>query len=586
MIRRVTQWLRRHREDERGAVLVLTSIALIAVLGAGAMGVDLGFSVVGSRTAQAMADTAALDLAQDITTANQFTTNAGMQSYLNSQLAGVLKDNGSNAQLHVTFGLSQGGAWSVPSGGCASSTPPCNSVAVSAKQSVPQPFWGGFNNLAGKNGSGISVGSGCGSGGSGGCGMGCSGSPCFSCPIGGCTTCPTTGCATSETLACFSIGSDLANVNTKQSALLNALLTELGGTGSSVNLTALGYEGLASTSVSLGQLIAASGGVLSPSNILTGSVSAAQLVSFLTTAVNDQTSAGTCSSGQTTQQQNAENALNQTAGNTLSLTGSGSTSLQLCSLVSVNGSSCANASLPFSSLSAGVNVLQMLTTAAELANGTSGLNVDTILNLGIAGATLDFQSVQPAQVAYGPVGSYTLATNCPAVAPATSTCAHTAQVQAELKLNVLGVGLLDLKFSAADGNATLAGVTCTNGVMTSTAINAATTVAQAQIPGLLGILPNTTVTVGGASSASETYAGSVVPPSSSTTTAGTNPILLGTTTPTVTYSPAIGLLSPVNALLNTTLAAVLGPTLQALGVSTGGAAVTDLGTDCNSVQLT
>jgi uncharacterized membrane protein len=561
MIRRTMQWLRRHREDERGAVLVLTTIAMIAVLGAGAMGVDLGFSVVGSRTAQAMADTAAIDLAQDISAANQYTTNAGMQSYLNSQLAGVLRDNNSNAQLAVTFGLQQNGTWSVPSGGCATSSPPCNSVAVSAMQSVPQPFWGGTNTLVGRNGSSIS------------------------CPTGGCTTCPTAACASSVSQACFSIGSDLVNVNTTQSPLLNQLLTQLGGTGSSVNLTLVGYDGLASTSVSLGQLIAASGGVLTPSNVLTGSVTSANLVSFLAKAVSNQTSAGTCSSGPSTQQQNAENALTGTAGNTLSLSSSGGTTFQLCSLVSINGSSCANASLPFSSLSAGVNVLQMLTTAAEISNGTSGLNVDTTLNLGVAAATLDFQSVQPAQIAYGPVGNYTSSSQCPAPAGDTSTCAHTAQVQAELKLNVLGVGLLDLTFSAADGNATLANVTCTNGQMTSTSINAATTVAQAQIQGLLGILPNTTVTVGGASQTTETYLGSAVPPPNAN-----NPLLLGTTTPTVSYSPALGLLSILNPtlflVLNTTLAGVLGPTLQALGVSTGGATVTDLGTDCDSVQLT
>jgi uncharacterized membrane protein len=382
-------------------------------------------------------------------------------------------------------------------------------------------------------------------------------------------------------LSCFSIGTDLASVSTTQSALLNKLLGQLGN-GNALSLSVLGYQGLASTSVSLDQLINASGGVLTPSNVLTTSISAANLASFLSKAVNAQTSAGTCSSGQSTQQQNAATALSAAA---LSLAGSGTTMLQLCSVVDVNGSSCLNGSLPFSSLSAGVNVLQVLTTAAELSNGTSGLDVNSTLNLGVVSATLDFQSVQPAQVAYGPVGNYTLAANCPAPAGDTSTCAHTAQVQAELKLNVLGVGLLDLKFSAADGNATLAGVTCTNGQMTSTSINAATTVAQAQIASIANILPATTLTVGGAQQATETYSGSAVPPPNAN-----NPLLLGTTTPTVSYSPALGLLSILNPtlflLLNTTLATVLGPTLQALGVSVGQATVTDLGTDCNSVQLT
>ena len=274
MIRRTLQWLRRHREDERGAVLVLTTIAMIAVLGAGAVGVDLGFSVVGSRTAQAMADTAAIDLAQDISTANTYTTNAGMQTYLTNQLAGVLQDNNSNAQLAVTFGLQQNGTWSVPSGGCAASSPPCNSVAVTAKQTVPQPFWGGTNTLVGRNGS--------------------SNGSSISCPTGGCTTCPTTACASSVSQACFGIGSDLASVSTSQSTVLNSLL---GNLGSSVNITAVGYQGLASTNVSVGQIIAQSGSVLSPSNVLTTSASSGNWLKWVIKAVDAQTTAGTCSSG-------------------------------------------------------------------------------------------------------------------------------------------------------------------------------------------------------------------------------------------------------------------------------------------------
>ena len=97
-MKRIWIWFRRHREEERGAVLVLTAISMIAILAAGAMGVDLGFTVYGSRQAQAMADTAAADVIQYITTADQQATPQAVQNTLNSALAGVLTDNHSDAQ--------------------------------------------------------------------------------------------------------------------------------------------------------------------------------------------------------------------------------------------------------------------------------------------------------------------------------------------------------------------------------------------------------------------------------------------------------------------------------------------------------
>ena len=123
-MQRLWTWFRRHREEERGAVLVLTAISMFAVLGAGAMGVDLGFTVYGSRQAQAMADTAAADVIQYITTADQQGSPQGVQKYLNTSLAGVLADNNSDAQLTVTPLLYQNGTYTFPADGCATTNPP------------------------------------------------------------------------------------------------------------------------------------------------------------------------------------------------------------------------------------------------------------------------------------------------------------------------------------------------------------------------------------------------------------------------------------------------------------------------------
>ena len=76
-------------------------------------------------------------------------------------------------------------------------------------------------------------------------------------------------------------------------------------------------------------------------------------------------------------------------------------------------------------MSANLDVLQLLTTEAEVANGSNAINVQSALGItGVTSSTLSLVVGQPPQVAYGPVG----------------TTATTAQVTADLKLNVLGVG--------------------------------------------------------------------------------------------------------------------------------------------------
>ena len=60
----------RRARDERGATLVLVAISMILLLWGGAFGVDLGLTTVGNRQVQAMADTAALDVARYVNIAD------------------------------------------------------------------------------------------------------------------------------------------------------------------------------------------------------------------------------------------------------------------------------------------------------------------------------------------------------------------------------------------------------------------------------------------------------------------------------------------------------------------------------------
>ena len=203
----------------------------------------------------------------------------------------------------------------------------------------------------------------------------------------------------------------------------------------SANLTLVGYEGLADTYITVKQIIAAgaaAGVVLSPTTVMTTSLTSAQWLSVFKAAAYNQELSLNCASSPEPSPCVAYSSLQ-------SLPGGGSASAELCQLVTINGSACGGP-LSQGDLGASVDVLQMLETEAELANGTSGIDLGTSLGLsGVTDAKLVLNVVQPPQIAWGSVG-----------ATATS-----AQVQSTLRLFVLGVGEIDVTLGAAEGTATL-----------------------------------------------------------------------------------------------------------------------------------
>jgi uncharacterized membrane protein len=554
---------RRRNEDERGAAFVLTAMSMVLLLWAGATGVDVGFTVYGSRQAQALADTAALDLARYINYADSaYSTIPGVQSYLNGKLAQVLTDNGSNAHLTVVPGYYNTTtkaftAYGYTGTGCQPVLlppiphPGCNAIEVTANQSVPQIFFGGFNLLPGHAGSTV-TGSVSGS-----------------------------SIATQNPTAGFSIGTYLANLNSSQSAVLNPLLSAL---GSSVNLTAVGYQGLVTANVTLADLINASGGLLSATNIMTAQLTAGQWLSIYENAVGSDF--GTGSTAYTSLQGLGTFSLAQ------------STDVKLCQMVNINvgGSTPVNCTYPSVSqqgLDASVNVLQMLTTEAELANGTNGINLTSALNLnsslaGIPGLSvgnvmLSTQVIQPAQVAYGPVG----------------TTASDQQVQATLSMNLtllgISLGSLSVPLSAATGTATLSNVTCNDDVLSRMVIapvntGAVSTGTNGVTLTLLGTATAVgTFSIAGVTNGSTSFAGAAlppatVPPTAATASAGTNPETVGSHTPTLTFSAATGANADAVATMNV-LTTVVGPDLQALGLTIGGADIEALSANCGTVSL-
>jgi uncharacterized membrane protein len=545
---RFKKMLRGRTANERGATFVLTALSMVLLLWAGATGVDVGFTVYGSRQAQAMADTAAIDLARYISYADTLPSITAVNTYFSTKLAQVLADNnGSNAQLTVIAGYFANGTFK-PNGYNGTSCKPvllpfpgvpgCNAIEVTANQGVPQIFFGGTNLLSGHAGNGANG------------------------PISGSVSGSSIALYSPE--ASFSIGSYLASFNSQQSAVLNKIMGPL---GTNVSFTALGFQGLATTQVTLAQLINANSTVLSASNIMTTSLSAGGWLTAYKNAVASVYGTGGTAYASLQAQ---------------SFSTSASTNVRLCDLVWVNTPgtqfNCTNTSISPQGLRASLNVLQMLTTEADFTDGQNAIDVTSALNLSsplgnFGTTTLSLHLIQPLQVAYGPIG----------------TTASTAQVTATLNVSLasllgISIGTLSIPLSAASGTVALQALSCTNNAMTSTqllattnAVSAAVTLSGAQVAAL---------NISGVSPAqSATFTASQVPPP-----ATNNPASVGTTSPTFSFSGQSGLGLTnlfVNGLLSSTsvLAAAYGPVLQALGVQVAGAQLTDYYTNCDAVQL-
>jgi tight adherence protein G len=520
---------------------VLTAISMVLLMWAGAAGVDVGFTVYASRQAQAMADTAAVDLARYISYIDTLST-ANVQTYINTKLANVLADNGSHAQLTAYAGYYASGRFT--KGGYNGTSckpvllpppgvPGCNAIEVTANQAMPQVFAGGFSVVAahsGGNASGSVSGS---------------------------------SIATYSPEGDFSIGSYLASFNQQQSAVLDKIM---GSLGTDVNITAVGFQGLATTNITLAQLINANSTVLSASNVMTAELSAQGWLTAYTNAVASAYGTGSA-------------AYATLSG--LNFYSSASTDYRFCDMAYVNTPgaqfNCSNTSVSPQGLDATVNVLQMLTTEAELTDGSSAIDITSQLNLppsslGEYGtATLSFQAIQPAQYAYGPVG----------------TSAQTSQVSATLNVNLLTllgipIGTLSIPLSAANGTVSLQALACANNAMTSailsattSALSSAVTVDGSQVAAM---------SITGVSAQTNTFTPSQVPPPTSN-----NPATVGSTSVSFSGVTGLGLTNTfVGSILSSTSVLIEAylPVLQALGVQVAGAQVAYYATNCDAVTLT
>lgn len=542
-------------------------MSVVLLLWAAATGVDVGFSVYGSRQAQATADTAALDLARYISYADTLPSLSAVQSYLNGKLAAVLADNGSNAHLTVVPGYYNSSTGRFTADGYTGTTcqpiiaapstndPGCNAIEVTASQSVPQIFFGGFNLLSGHGGSNVSG------------------------SVSGASI------ATQNPVAGFAMGASLANVTNTQSAVLNDLLSVLGST---VNLAASDYQNLVTGNVTLSQLVTASAGLLSTGTVMSTSLTAGQWLSVYENAVASRYGTGSAAYGSL-----------QALG---SFSTAPSTDVNLCHLANVNVGStlynCSNSSITQQGLDASVNVLQLLIAEAELVNGTNGIDVTSALNLNsaltgdpglsVSNVVLSTVAGTPAQLAYGPVG----------------TTASGAQVQTTLSMNLtrqnVPEGSLSIPLSAVTGTTRLSSMTCVDDSMYS--MTAAPVTIGSTSSGTNGV----SLTLQGNSTAQGTFssgsasntasftgpanpAGADIPPTAATASAYTNPEPRPSnwetsSPPTLSFSAAAGANSDVTYTMGV-LDNAYGPVLQALGITVAGATIAGFAADCGTVSL-
>lgn len=264
--------------------------------------------------------------------------------------------------------------------------------------------------------------------------------------------------AADSPLVAFTAGSFLLNVDTENSALMNALLGNLLGTG--LNLNVLSYESLASANLSLANLLRVHGST-NVDELLEAEMSVGELLNLISDGVAD---AGTAGSVATTALQQLSSGI--TNNGTIKLS-------DILTVSSPNEDATASLSL---------NAFSLITAAALFANEGSAVN------LSLAGINAGITITQAPMLAVGPSEG----SNC--------TVARTAQltvgVSASAVVPTLGTSLnVTLNVAVAQGTAELTEFSDDGGeshvVIAATpgiaSVNGAATVIVLGIPVSIGI---------------------------------------------------------------------------------------------------
>ncbi|CAJ0729793.1 MULTISPECIES: TadG family pilus assembly protein [Ralstonia] len=429
-----------------------------------------------------------------------------------------------------------------------------------------------------------------------------------------------TAIAKNTSIVAFSLGSGLASLD---NGLLNRLLGYLLHTN--LNLDAASYQGLATTNIRLGDLAVALGAG-SMQELLALSPSLGTLFNAMVSVASQSGLAGLSVGGA-----GASNALSfgSDLNVPINIGDGGASSPGLLQVLALAGNEKA-------ALDATVNVLDLLTTAAQIANSKSAVNVSPVtLNLlGLGSVKLSLKIIEPPVIAVGPPGQFLSGPN----AGQWKTQARTAQVRLGLDVNanLLLAGLdlpIGLQVAAAQAHAKSTSCTIPRKNSTATisvqpqpvslciaagaasAVNGAMNCATAPFAPLVDLGPLGAVTIkanvsptANSNWSDETIAASQIGLNPQTDTGGKSPprvatpavfssilnsnlnqLQLNATLPLVGTIP-LGdagklILAPVVAAIGQTLDTGLSPLLGALGIQLGYADIKLLSLGCDAVEL-
>lgn len=385
----------RRARGERGSVLIFTAVALAALVGAVALSVDIGHLSYQKRNLQAIADAAAMDARFALGSPTPCASALSLvdQSATNNGFAYGSAGDSLTFSLGVASVVGNVETFTADPTSCANGDPlaaAANAVQVQTTGNVKYFFAPG------------------------------SGTP---------SAHATWATGPSETGV--SIGTNLVTLSTADSSLLNPLFSGL--LGGNVSLSAVGYQGLASTSVTLGQLQAALD-VGSVSQLLTTKITYAKLLSLTAAALGQQGPSASVALGL------VNNLITDSASGTFPVS---FTLGQLLTVADPGQSSAADIS---------TNLLGLLIAGAEIANQNNSIDIPNIGAAvpGLADVSASVRLIQPPALAYGPVG----------------TSASTSQVNLTLNvtLNPTGLSLVTvtvpLVIQAAQGTATIKTISC------------------------------------------------------------------------------------------------------------------------------
>lgn len=341
--------------DRRGATMILASIAIAALMGFMALGVDLGSLFFQNRRQQTSNDLAALAAASDLTRAN----NAARATLTRNQTA-------STANIVVETGVYTPNPALTPAARFVPGTSNTNAARVTVQ--TQQPIYFGrilslFNQGSITNNTSVNV--------------------------------KTSAVAATNAQASFSVGSRLLSLN---GGVINAVLGGL--LGGSISLTVMDYQGLANAQVNLFGFMDALATRLNLtaatySDILTGSIYTADALQAVVTAARANTANSTAVISALSQIANAKQG--------------SSDRISLASLLSV-GVYGARAPGQGTPLNAAISALNLVSTIAQISGGTNQANISLALGLpGIASVnlalTIGERPVGTSAVTVGGVGS-------------------------------------------------------------------------------------------------------------------------------------------------------------------------------------